>query len=69
MNVSADAGLASLSDHRNYWHFGYNTLIINDNPFIRNPNYHMLTDTIETLNFNKMTVVINGAYNAIIKIL
>lgn len=62
------SGLAGLSDHRNYWQFGYNALMINDTSFIRNPNYHMPTDTIETLNFEKMKEVINGAYNAIVKI-
>lgn len=62
------SGLAGLSDHRNYWRFGYKALMINDTSFVRNPNYHMPTDTIETLNFDKMTEVINGAYHAITKI-
>ena len=61
-------GLAGLSDQRNYWHFGYQALMINDTSFIRNPNYHLQSDTIETLNFEKMTAVVNGSYNAIIKI-
>ena len=59
-------GLAGLSDQRNYWHFGYKALMINDTSFVRNPNYHLTTDSIETLDFNKMTEVINSAYNAII---
>lgn len=63
------SGLASLSDQRNYWHFGYPALMINDTSFVRNPNYHCITDTIETLDFEKMTEVVNGAYNAIIKII
>jgi hypothetical protein len=63
------AGLAGLSDQRNYWRFGYNALMINDTSFVRNPNYHQSTDTIETLDFDKMTEVINGAYNAITKII
>jgi len=61
-------GLAGLSDQRNYWHFGYQALMINDTSFIRNPNYHLQSDTIETLNFEKMTEVVNCSYNAIIKI-
>lgn len=63
------AGLAGLSDQRNYWKFGYNALMINDTSFVRNPNYHQSSDTIETLDFDKMTEVVNGAYNAITKIL
>lgn len=62
------SGLAGLSDQRNYWRFGYNALMINDTSFIRNPNYHSHTDSIETLDFDKMTEVINGAYNAVINI-
>lgn len=58
-------GLAGLSDHRSYWNFGYNALMINDTSFIRNPNYHKKSDTIETLDFNKMTAVINSTYRAI----
>jgi Zn-dependent M28 family amino/carboxypeptidase len=62
-------GLAGLSDQRSYWQFGYNALMINDTAFIRNPNYHMKSDTIDTLDFDKMTAVINSAYKAITNIL
>jgi hypothetical protein len=58
-------GLASLSDQRNYWPFGYPALMINDTSFIRNPHYHSQTDTIDTLDFPKMTEVVNSAYRAI----
>lgn len=60
--------LAGLSDQRNYWKFGFQALMINDTSFIRNPNYHKSSDTIETLDFPKMTEVINGTYNAMINI-
>lgn len=62
-------GLAGLSDQRSYWEFGYNALMINDTAFIRNPHYHMPTDTIDTLDFEKMTAVIDGAYKAITNII
>ena len=57
--------LAGLSDQRNYWKFGFNACMINDTSFIRNPNYHSITDTIDTLDFDKMTEVVNSSYNAI----
>jgi Zn-dependent M28 family amino/carboxypeptidase len=57
--------LAGLSDQRNYWKFGYPALMINDTAFIRNPNYHTPNDTIETLDFAKMTEVVNCSYRAI----
>ena len=61
-------GLAGMSDHRNYWEFGYDALMINDTSFMRNPHYHMKTDTIETLDFEKMTAVVNSCYMAITKL-
>lgn len=57
--------LASRSDQRNYWLFGYDALMINDTSFMRNPNYHQASDTIDTLNFEKMTGVVNSCYHAI----
>ena len=60
-------GLAGLSDQRSYWKFGYNALMINDTSFVRNPNYHRKSDTIETLDFKKMTEVINSTYRMVIK--
>ena len=62
------AGLAGLSDQRSYWKFGYKALMINDTSFVRNPNYHTKADTIDTLDFPKMTEVVNCAYNAITRI-
>jgi Zn-dependent M28 family amino/carboxypeptidase len=48
------------SDHRNYWKFGYDAVMVTDTAFYRNPNYHKKTDTIETLSFDKMKEVVKG---------
>jgi hypothetical protein len=40
--------------------------MINDTSFLRNPHYHQKSDTIETLDFEKMTEVVIGVYNVII---
>ena len=58
--------LLELSDHLNYWNYGFNAVMINDTAMIRNENYHTVNDTIETLDFEKMTEVIKGCYHAII---
>lgn len=65
----AGEGLAGLSDQRSYWKFGYPALMINDTSFIRNPHYHQATDTIDTLDFEKMTEVVNSTYRALTNIL
>lgn len=65
INLPAHTYLAGLSDHRNYWKYGYPAVMIDDTSFLRNPNYHKISDTIETLDFDKMTEVVNGAYRVI----
>lgn len=67
INFPKAEGLAVLSDHSSYWKFGYNAMMVNDTSFLRNPHYHRATDTIETLNFYKMSEVVNSCYNAIVK--
>jgi Zn-dependent M28 family amino/carboxypeptidase len=64
-STDPNAALAGLSDQRSYWRFNYPAFMINDTAFIRNPNYHQKSDTIDTLDFNKITEVINSAYRAI----
>jgi len=65
INLPASMGLAGLSDHRNYWPYGIEAVMINDTSFLRNPNYHEKTDTIDTLDFDKMTQVVRGVYGVI----
>ena len=67
-NFPSNDGLAGMSDHLNYWKFGYKALMINDTSFFRNPNYHNADDTIETLNFIKMKQVVDSSYRAIINL-
>jgi hypothetical protein len=54
------------SDHLNYWAMGYPAVMITDTSFFRNQNYHQSTDTIDTLDFDKMTEVVKGVYAAVI---
>ncbi|MGZ6237842.1 MAG: hypothetical protein ACXWMJ_11065, partial [Syntrophales bacterium] len=39
---------------------GYPPIMIIDTAFYRNPNYHTETDTIDTLNFDKMSDLLKG---------
>ncbi|MFD1873076.1 M28 family peptidase [Hymenobacter bucti] len=66
INLPATQSLAGLSDHRNYWHHGYQAVMINDTSFLRNPHYHQPTDTIDTLDFRRMAEVVNGVYRALL---
>lgn len=54
------------SDHLNYWKFGYSAVMITDTSFFRNKNYHQTTDTLETLDLQRMTQVIDGIFLSLI---
>lgn len=56
------------SDHRNYWHFGYSSIMITNTAFYRNNNYHEPTDNVETINFEKASLVINQLYEGLLKL-
>jgi len=48
------------SDHLNYWAHDVKAVMITDTAFYRNQNYHQLSDTPATLNYNKMAEVVKG---------
>jgi len=68
ISFASTQGLGGLSDHRNYWQYNYPAVMINDTSFLRNPHYHQQSDTIHTLNFEKMAEVVRGAYAAITRL-
>ncbi len=68
ISFGSTAGLGGLSDHRNYWQYDYPAVMINDTAFLRNPNYHRASDTIDTLDFDKMTEVVRGVYAALVRL-
>lgn len=51
------------SDHRNYWEFGYDAIMISDTSFYRNKAYHKETDTADRLDYYKMAHVVHGISN------
>jgi len=59
---------ANLSDHLNYWKNGFDAVMITDTAFLRNYNYHRVTDTIETLNFQEMAKVVKCVYWTIVSL-
>jgi hypothetical protein len=48
------------SDHRSFWKMGYPAVMITDTAFYRNPNYHKETDRIDTLDFNRLSSLLDG---------
>ena len=56
------------SDHQNYWKLGYDALMITNTANFRNPNYHKISDTMETLDIPRMMKVIDATAMAIINL-
>ena len=57
-----------LSDHSAFWDHGFPALLITDTSFLRNPNYHLPSDRMETLDFEFMRKVAIGVYYSIIEL-
>ncbi len=54
-----------LSDNSSFWDQGYPALMLTDTSFLRNPNYHLATDTPDTLDYPRMVDVSLGVASAL----
>ena len=54
-----------LSDHSPFWDQGYNALMVTDTSFLRNPHYHEMTDTVESLDLSFFCNVVEGLDRAL----
>jgi hypothetical protein len=53
------------SDHVSYWDAGYAAVMITDTAWYRNPNYHTARDIAETLDYERMAMVVQGVDAAV----
>ncbi len=56
------------SDHLNYWKFNYEAVMITNTAFYRNKNYHTAGDKLETINIEKLSLVISQVYETVKKL-
>ncbi len=56
------------SDHLNYWNFDYEAVMITNTAFYRNKNYHKKGDKLETLNLEKIKLVIEELHRTIVQL-
>jgi hypothetical protein len=63
-SINAPVALAGIdfSDHWSFWQHGLPAVMVTDTAFLRNPNYHMPTDTPDTLDYRRMAMVVDGLY-------
>ena len=64
VNFLSEVGI-DFSDHRSFWKFNYNDVMVTDTAFYRNPQYHGIGDTPELLDYERMAKVILGLKSAI----
>jgi Zn-dependent M28 family amino/carboxypeptidase len=57
-----------LSDHASFWDAGLPALMVTDTAFFRNPNYHLASDTIETLDFTFMAQLVKSLELALLEL-
>ena len=60
LRAGHDVPAVRRSDHSPFWDRGYNALMVTDTSFMRNPHYHQMSDTIETLDLEFFASVIEG---------
>jgi hypothetical protein len=48
------------SDQWSFWQFGYPGLMVTDTALFRNPHYHRMSDTPETLDYERLARVVEG---------
>jgi len=57
-----------LSDHWSFYKFGYKAAMITDTAFYRNPHYHRISDLPETLDFDRMAMVVESLRLTVLKL-
>lgn len=56
------------SDHLNFWKQGYPAAMITDTAFCRTRDYHTMADTPDKLDYSRMSMVVVGAYEAVMRL-
>jgi len=57
-----------MSDHASFWDAGLPALMVTDTAFFRNPNYHLPSDTIDTLDFTFMAQLVKSLELALLEL-
>jgi hypothetical protein len=68
VSFTGPRSMSDASDHRNYWSRGFKAVMITDTAYLRNPNYHAVGDTADTLDYERMARVVDGVMNAILEL-
>ena len=56
------------SDQWSFWQFGYKALMVTDTAPFRNPHYHTTRDTPETLDYERLAMVVDGLHAVVLEL-
>jgi Zn-dependent M28 family amino/carboxypeptidase len=56
------------SDNSSFWDQGYQALMLTDTSYLRNPHYHLATDTPDTLDYERMAAVVAGVVEGVAEV-
>lgn len=65
MTIASDL---RLSDHGPFWDAGFPAIMLTDTSHYRNDHYHMMSDTPETLDYDRMALATHGVAAAVRKL-
>jgi hypothetical protein len=54
------------SDHWSFWMEGYEAIMVTDTAPFRNPNYHLMSDKPETLDYDRFSRVVDGLHAVVV---
>lgn len=58
----------NFSDHDSFWRQGYKACMVTDTAFYRYRYYHTSEDTYEKLDYEKLSLVVEGLHHALLKL-
>ncbi|KAF0653687.1 peptidase M28 [Cyanobium sp. Copco_Reservoir_LC18] len=64
-NAGRDIPDVRLSDHSPFWDQAYDAVMVTDTSFMRNPHYHRMSDTIETLDLPFLAAVTEALHKGL----
>jgi hypothetical protein len=56
------------SDHWAFWQHGYSAVMVTDTAIYRDPNYHRRSDTVDKLDFERLTRVVVGLQATVLEL-
>jgi hypothetical protein len=56
------------SDNSSFWDQGYPALMLTDTSYLRNPHYHQMTDTPDTLDYERMAKLTLGVAGGVARL-